>query len=70
MTRIRDPEVTYEIVEGGLAIRCLCCGMTSYNPNDIKFRYCGRCGIYHEDRMLERLIRRMRRERGETDDAR
>jgi ribosomal protein L37E len=28
-------------------IKCLECGRTSYNPNDIKFLYCGHCNKFH-----------------------
>jgi len=47
------PTKTYEIlpVEGshtGGAIKCLKCGMTSYNPNDVKHKYCGNCHEFHE----------------------
>jgi len=40
---------TYEIVEkkGFKGIKCLRCGMTSFNDNDIKYRYCGNCHSYH-----------------------
>ena len=30
------------------SITCPKCGLTSYNANDIKHRFCGRCG-YHDD---------------------
>lgn len=29
-------------------IRCPKCGMVSYNPNDIRERYCGNCHAFHE----------------------
>jgi len=29
-------------------ITCRICGRTSYNPNDIKERYCGFCHQFHE----------------------
>lgn len=29
-------------------IECLGCGKLSYNPNDIKYRYCGYCNRFHE----------------------
>jgi ribosomal protein L37E len=28
---------------------CPRCGMTSYNPNDIRYRYCGNCHAFTED---------------------
>ncbi len=51
--KLPDPKPkTYEIVpvEGshGDAIKCLKCGLTSYNPNDAIHKYCGNCHEYHE----------------------
>ncbi|MCG3177351.1 MAG: hypothetical protein MOGMAGMI_02325 [Candidatus Omnitrophica bacterium] len=34
--------------DGGEYIRCHRCGRASYNPNDVKFKYCGFCHVYHE----------------------
>ena len=55
------PEPTYRLVqllERGLppdrvlypqtAIECLLCGRVSYNANDVRNRYCGRCHTFHE----------------------
>lgn len=44
---------TYNIVEGGKAIQCLKCNMTSWNPNDVVHRYCGNCKAFHEDASIE-----------------
>jgi len=41
--------MTYAIVERGRAIKCLTCGMTSWSPSDVKFRYCGNCEVFHDD---------------------
>lgn len=30
-------------------IQCVTCGHKSYNPNDIKEKYCGYCRIFHDD---------------------
>jgi hypothetical protein len=30
-------------------ITCLCCGLTSANPNDIEQKYCGFCQAFHSD---------------------
>jgi hypothetical protein len=42
---------SYELVrlddEDG--IRCLYCGLISYNPNDIAHHYCGNCHVWHDD---------------------
>lgn len=35
-------------VLGEEAIECLTCGRVSYNPNDIKNKYCGNCKRFHE----------------------
>ena len=41
--------MTYEILDGGRAIKCLKCGMVSHNPNDVEKRYCGMCHNFHSD---------------------
>jgi hypothetical protein len=38
---------TYQL--GTRAITCLCCGLGSSNPNDIKLRYCGFCKEFHSE---------------------
>lgn len=30
-------------ITDGKAITCNLCGCTSHNPNDVEFKYCGRC---------------------------
>ncbi len=30
-----------------MGIKCSKCNLTSFNPNDIKFRYCGKCNKFH-----------------------
>lgn len=42
---------TYALADrdGQAAIVCLCCGSTSYNPNDITLRYCGFCHEFHSE---------------------
>ena len=42
------PEATYMIICLGQAIKCLKCGMISYNEYDIENKYCGYCHGYHE----------------------
>jgi hypothetical protein len=41
----------YELVQAGAhqGIRCSRCGQTSWNPHDVRERYCGRCHVFHED---------------------
>lgn len=34
---------------GGKVIKCLKCRLTSYNPNDVEYRYCGYCHCYLEE---------------------
>jgi hypothetical protein len=41
------PARTYELVKGGEAIKCLCCGMTSHYYLDVKERWCGFCKDRH-----------------------
>lgn len=47
----KQSSLTYEIVESGdqTGIKCLVCGMTSYNPNDVANKYCGHCHRFHEE---------------------
>ena len=40
---------TYIINGNGKSITCLLCGLTSHNPHDVEYIYCGNCHIYHED---------------------
>jgi protein-arginine kinase activator protein McsA len=52
------------------SITCPRCGMTSYNPNDIRERYCGNCHAYHDDiamaqREVEALVRAFPKETAE-----
>lgn len=41
-------QVTYGRRTVHPSIKCLRCNLTSYNLNDIKHRFCARCG-FHED---------------------
>jgi hypothetical protein len=48
--------LTYQLVKTGkgyLGIKCLICGLVSYNLNDIRQRYCGQCHRFHEDPVPE-----------------
>lgn len=40
---------TYAITNDGKAIKCLICGMKSYNKDDISMRYCGSCKRFYDD---------------------
>lgn len=31
------------------SIACPKCGMVSFNPNDVRERYCGACHAFHDD---------------------
>jgi ribosomal protein L37E len=35
---------TYVIASDGESILCVRCGLRSHNENDVKHRYCGKCG--------------------------
>ena len=39
---------TYTIGPEGRSITCLRCGKESFNPNDVRFLYCGYCHRFHE----------------------
>ena len=49
-------KLTYQIILNdageGHAIKCLVCDMTSYHPEDVSQRFCGKCHIFHEDLRL------------------
>lgn len=37
------------------SITCLVCNMTSYNPNDIEYRYCGMCHEFHNNLKMKHM---------------
>ena len=40
------------------AIKCHTCGLTSYHPEDVRHRYCGKCNVFHEDaEIFDNLLR-------------
>ena len=41
---------TFELVEsnGRQGIKCRKCGLTSWNSNDVKYKFCACCNKYHE----------------------
>lgn len=43
-------EDTFRVIEVDCeeAIQCLVCESISYNKNDIREKYCGRCHQYHD----------------------
>jgi len=41
---------------GFLGIRCNTCGMVSFNENDIKNFFCGKCGVFHEDEARRKAL--------------
>lgn len=43
---------TYEIVTNGreTGIKCLDCNMTSWSSEDVKFKYCGNCHEFHQEK--------------------
>jgi hypothetical protein len=45
-----EPETgaNYTIDAEGRSIRCHKCGMTSWNLNDVREKYCGHCHKFHE----------------------
>ena len=45
---------TYEIITvlDNDGIKCLKCGMISFNKNDVDFKYCGNCHRFHD--LMER----------------
>jgi uncharacterized protein YjbJ (UPF0337 family) len=50
--RETDRVITYAIETdafGNRWIKCLICGLGSYNPHDVEQRYCGACHAFHDD---------------------
>ncbi len=51
--------MTYQLVRtvsngrSYLGIKCLLCGLVSYNLNDIRQRYCAACHRFHDDPVPE-----------------
>ncbi len=45
---------SYQLIdkEGVPGIKCLKRGLTSYNPKDIAFKYCGNCHTFHDDPVI------------------
>lgn len=41
--------MAYEIVEQGRLIRCLQCGLSSYDPVDVERRWCPLCRMSHDE---------------------
>ena len=39
----------YERNKKALSITCPQCGMTSWNTNDVRVRYCGNCHQFHDE---------------------
>ena len=35
--------------KGNAGIKCHTCGLTSWNFNDVRERYCGKCHVFHDD---------------------
>jgi hypothetical protein len=49
LPRTRDQPHRERLV---LAIRCQRCQAISFNPNDVRERYCGACHVFHEEGLL------------------
>jgi hypothetical protein len=48
---------TYVIMGNGQAIKCLDCGLISFHPDDVQYRYCGHCHEFHEFKDIRARIR-------------
>ena len=42
----------YTITADGASITCHVCGLTSRDPGHVEQRFCPRCVVFHEDRIL------------------
>ena len=61
-----NQKLTYliEPYEGGrFVIRCLVCGMASFNMNDIEKKYCGNCHQFHSIMMAMNEMEEMAEEK-------
>lgn len=47
--RIKPKEKNYKITHAGTAILCKKCGYTSFNPDDVTFKFCGKCKEFYDD---------------------
>jgi hypothetical protein len=45
--------LTYVIGGDGKNILCLDCGLTSWNENDVRSRYCPVCREFHDDKEMK-----------------
>jgi hypothetical protein len=43
----------YTLAPDGRSITCLCCGLTSFHPEDVRQLYCGNCHEFHKEREKE-----------------
>ena len=48
---------TYTIIQRNneIGIKCHICGLTSYNKNDVKNKFCGHCNIFHNDENIHKI---------------
>lgn len=44
-------------------IKCLECGFTSFNDNDINFEYCGNCKCFHDVLALKKIARECKQQK-------
>lgn len=55
---ISEARIDWTEDEGSFRIMCLRCDMTSYNPNDVAYRYCGWCHEFHDDWYFHQVANR------------
>jgi hypothetical protein len=41
-----------------VSIECQTCGLVSHNDNDVKYRFCVYCNVFHEDAAFKNRIQR------------
>ncbi len=41
---------------GSQGITCNVCNMTSFHPEDVKQKYCSKCGMFHDDRAAQQAM--------------
>lgn len=44
-----EEKFTLGEIDGERYIECNTCEMRSFNPDDIKYKYCDNCGVFHHD---------------------
>ena len=50
---------TFSISGDGKSITCLVCNTTSHHPMDVRFKFCGKCHVFVEDRDHQLRVKKL-----------